>query len=71
MGHLFVMSCTRVRRVAQGECCLGVMYIEWCSDFVVVSPVEVFVDYSDVYVSHVCFDLICDVCGVFCDVECC
>ena len=25
-GHLFVLSWARVRRVARGECCFGVMY---------------------------------------------
>ena len=28
-GHLFVLSWARVRRVALGECCFGVMYGEW------------------------------------------
>ena len=34
----------------------------WCN-FVVISDVEVIVDYGGVYVLHVCFDL--------CVVECC
>ena len=35
-----------------GGGCFDVMYVEWCGvcDFVVVSAVEVFVDYCGVYV---------------------
>ena len=37
MEHLFVLSWARVRQVARGECCFGVMYCEWYGvcDFVV------------------------------------
>ena len=40
------------------ECCFGVMYGEWhgVCDFIVVSVVEVCVDYGGVDVSHVCLD---------------
>ena len=42
-----------------GECCFGVMYVEWYGvcDFAVFSVVEICVDYGGVYVFHVCFDL--------------
>ena len=42
-----------------GECCFGVMYVEWYGvcDFVVFSVVDICVSYSSVYVFHVCFDL--------------
>ena len=55
-GHLFVRSWARVRRVARGECCFGVMYCEWYGvcDFVVLSVVEVCAEYSGVNVFHVC-----------------
>ena len=51
-GHLFVLSWARVRRVARGECCFGVMYCEWYGvcDFVVLSVVEVCADYGGVNV---------------------
>ena len=52
MGHVFVLSWARVRRDALGECCFGVMYGEWYGvcDFVVLSVVEVCVDYGGVNV---------------------
>ena len=57
-GHLFVLSWARVRRVALGECCFGVMYGEWYGicDFVVLSVVEVCADYGGVNVFHVCLN---------------
>ena len=66
-GTLFVLSWARVRRVARGECCFGVMYCEryGVCDFVVLSDVEVSVDYGGVNVFHV------NVCGVICVVVCC
>ena len=55
-GHMFVLSWPRVRRVARGECCFGVMYCEWygACGFVVLSVVEVCADYGGVNVFHVC-----------------
>ena len=57
------------------------MYDEWYGvcDFVVLSVVEVCVDYGGMYVLHVCFDLcvvygvvVCvNVCGVVCVVCVC
>ena len=57
-GHLFVLSWARVRRVARGECCFGVLYCEWYGvcDHVVLSVVEVCVDYGGVNVFHVCLN---------------
>ena len=48
-----------------GKCCFGVMYGEWYGvcDFVVLSIVEVCVDYGGVNVFHVCLDF-CIVYGV-------
>ena len=64
-----------------GKCCFGVMYCEWCGvcDFVVLSAVEVCVDYGGVNVFHVCLNFgvvygvgVCvNVCGVVCVVVCC
>ena len=72
-GHLFVLSWARVRRVARGECCFGVMYCEWYGvcDFVVLWVVEVCADYGGVNVFRVClnFGVVCGV-GV-CIVVCC
>ena len=46
----------------------------WCK-FVVFSVVEICIDYGDMYVFHVCFDLCVvygvGVCGLVCVVECC
>ena len=80
MGHLFVLSWARVRRVARGECCFGVMYCEWYAvcDFVVLSVVEVCADYGGVNVFHVCLNFgvvysvwVCvNVCSVVCVVVC-
>ena len=61
------------------ECCFGVMYGEWYGvcDFVVLSVVEVCVDYDGVNVFHVYLDVVYDlgvcvnVCGVVCVVVCC
>ena len=41
-----------------GECCFGVMYGEWYGvcDLVVLSVVEVCVDYGGVNVFHVCLN---------------
>ena len=41
-----------------GECCFGVMYCEWYGvcDFVVLSVVELCVDYGGVNVLHVCLN---------------
>ena len=52
---MFALSWARVRRVARGECCFGVMYCEWYGvcDFVVLSVVEVCADYGGVNVFHV------------------
>ena len=57
------------------------MYVEWYGvcNFVVISVIEVCVDYGGVYVFNVSFDLcvangigICvNVCGVVCVVVCC
>ena len=55
------------------------MYGEWYGicDFVVLSVVEVCVDYGGVYVFHVCFDVVSgfrvcvNVCGVVCVVVWC
>ena len=60
MGHLFVLSWTKVRRVSRGECCFGIMYCEWYGvcDFVVLSVVEVCRDYGGVNVFHVCLNLV-------------
>ena len=74
VGHLFVLCCARVLRVAA----LGVLFRNDVCNFVVCSVVEICVDYGGVYVFHVCFDLcvvygvgVCvDVCGVVCVVEC-
>ena len=81
MVHLFVLSWARVRRVARGECCFGVMYCEWYGvcDFVVLSVVEVCADYVGVNVFHVCltFSVVygvgvgVNVCSVVCVVVCC
>ena len=80
-GHLFVLSWARVRRVARGKCCFGVMYCEWYGvcDFVVLSVVEVCADYGGVNVFHVCINFgvvygvwVCvNVCSVVCVVVCC
>ena len=56
-GDVFVLSWTRVRRVARRECCFGVMYCEWYGDFVVLSVVEVCADYGGVNVFHVCLNV--------------
>ena len=69
MGHLFVLNWARVRRVARGECCFGVMYCEWYGfcDFVVLSVVEVCADYVGGNVFHVCLNFgVVNVCGVVC-----
>ena len=58
-GHLLVLSWTRVRRdAALGGGCFGVMYGDWYGvcDFVMLSVVEVCVDYGVVNVFHVCLD---------------
>ena len=77
---MFVLSWTRVRRVARGRL-FGVMYCEWycVCDFVVLSVVEVCADYVGVNVFHVCLNFgiiygvgICvHVCGIVCVVVCC
>ena len=64
-----------------GKCCFGVMYSEWhgVRDFVVLSAVEVCVDYGGVNVFHFCLNfgvvydvVVCvNVCGVVCVVVCC
>ena len=48
------------------------MYCEWYGvcDFVVLSVVEVCVDYGGVNVFHVCLNFCVNVCGVVC-VVCC
>ena len=58
IGYLFVLRWTRVRRVARGECCFGVMYCELYGvcDFVVLSVVEVCADYVGVNAFHVCLN---------------
>ena len=48
-----------------GECCFGVMYVEWGSGCDLFSAVDVYVNYGGVYAFHVCFDL-CILCGVVC-----
>ena len=63
-----------------GECCFGVIYCEWYGvcDFVVLSVVEVCVDYGGVNVFHVCLNFgvvygvggCVNVCGVICVVVC-
>ena len=63
------------------ECCLGVMYGEWYGvcNFVVLSVVEVCLDYSGVNVFHLCLDfgvfygveVRVNVCGVVSVVVCC
>ena len=78
---LLVLSWARVRRDAQWECCFGVMYGECYGlcDFVVLSVVEVCVDYGGVNAFYVCLDFwvvygvgVCvNVCGVVCVVVCC
>ena len=78
MGHLFVGL--RYDGLS-GKCCFGIMYVKWygVSNVVVISVVEVCVDYRSVYVFHVCFHfcavdgvVICvDVCRGCCIVECC
>ena len=60
-------------------CCFGVIYGEWYGDFVVLSVVEVCVDYGSVDVFHVWLDfsVVCgvgvciNVCGVVCVVVYC
>ena len=49
-----------------GECCFGMMYVEWYGvcNFVVILAIEVCVDYGGVYVFHVGFGL-CVVCCLF------
>ena len=74
-GNLFVLGWARVRPVARGKCCFGVMYWEWYSvcDFV-LSVVEVCADYGGVNVFHVCLNfgvvygvgVRVNVCGVVC-----
>ena len=76
MGHLFVLSWVRVRRVARGGVLFRVMYCEWYGvcDFIVLSVVEVCADYVGVNVFHVCLNFgvfygvgVCvNVCGVVC-----
>ena len=65
--------------VCSGKCCFGVMYCEWYGvcDCVVLSVVEVCVDYGGVNVIHVCLNFgvlygvgVC-VNGVVCVVVCC
>ena len=48
------------------------MYGEWYGvcDFVVLSGVEVCVDYAGMNVLHVCLDFCVNVCGVVCGVIC-
>ena len=68
---MFVLSWPRVRRGCSGECCFGVMYSKCYGvcDFVVLSVVDVCVDYGSVHVFHVCLDfgivwgLWCCLCG--------
>ena len=80
-GHLFVMSWGRVRRAALGsvvrELCTvsGMVFVT----LLVLSVVEVCVDYGGINVFHVCHDFcvgygvgVCiNVCGVVCVVVCC
>ena len=71
---LFVLIWARVRWVARGECCFGVMYCDWYGvcDFVRLSVVGV-CDYGGVNVFHVClyFGVVYSGCGVVCVVVCC
>ena len=63
--HLFVLSWAWVRWVALGSVTFEIMYVEMYGvcNFVVISAVEVCVDYGGVYVFHVSFDLWCwDLC---------
>ena len=81
IGQLFILSCGQDMTGFSGECCFGVMYGEWFGicDFVVLSVVEVCVDYGGVNVFHVCLDFgvvygvgVCvTVCGIVCIVVCC
>ena len=59
VGHLFVLGWGNVRRVVLVERCLGMMYVVWYGvcHCVVISAVEICVDYGGVYVFHICFDL--------------
>ena len=80
---MFVLSWARVPLRFFGECCFGMMYVEWYGvcNFVVFSVVEICVDYDGVLqcMFYVCWDLcavygggICiDVCNVVCVTESC
>ena len=65
MCDLFIMIWAMVMGCS-GDCCFGVIYIEWYGvcNFVVISVVEVLVDYGAVDVFHIYFHLCLDICGV-------
>ena len=47
-------------RSCSGEYCFGMMYVKWYGicDFVVLSVVEIWVDYGGVYVFQVCVSFV-------------